>query len=271
VSGVIASLPTPIAVGGTLLLGVVTGILSGMFGIGGAVVSTPAVRALGATPLEGVGSTLPSILPSSITATLRYHRDGFVRWDVVKWTAAFGIAASVGGSLLAGTVPGDGHLLMLITAALVGFTAYRTAFPRVAPVVVGAAGAPRDEGPRVEWWRLGTIGLGAGLLSGLLGVGGGILMVPAFSGWARMALKDTIATSLAVVGILAIPGTITHALLGHIAWKFAIPLSIGVIPGARIGAHLTIASSERRLRLAVGTALGLIACIYAIGELLALA
>ena len=51
--GVIASLPTPIAVGATLLLGVVTGILSGMFGIGGAVVSTPAVRALGATPLEG--------------------------------------------------------------------------------------------------------------------------------------------------------------------------------------------------------------------------
>jgi uncharacterized membrane protein YfcA len=270
VNGVIASLPAPIAIAGTLLVGVVTGILSGMFGIGGAVVSTPAVRALGATPLEGVGSTLPSILPSSITATLRYHRDGFVRWDVVKWTAMFGVVASVGGSLLAGVVPGDGHLLMLFTAALVGFTAYRTAFPRVAPVPVGAAGAGHEQAPRVEWWRLGTIGAAAGLLSGLLGVGGGIFMVPAFSGWARLALKDTIATSLAVVGILAIPGTITHALLGHIAWKFAIPLSIGVIPGARIGAHLTISSSERRLRISVGVALGVIACVYAAGELIAL-
>jgi uncharacterized membrane protein YfcA len=104
----------------------------------------------------------------------------------------------------------------------------------------------------------------------LLGVGGGILMVPAFSSWARIPLKDTIATSLAVVGILAIPGTITHALLGHIAWRFAIPLSIGVIPGARIGAHLTIRASDRALRITVGSMLGLISVIYAAGELLAL-
>ena len=49
----------------TLLLGVVTGALSAMFGVGGAVISTPGIRALGATPLEGIGSTLPSIFPSS--------------------------------------------------------------------------------------------------------------------------------------------------------------------------------------------------------------
>jgi uncharacterized membrane protein YfcA len=50
----------------TVGVGFLTGMLSGMFGIGGAVVSTPAVRALGATALQAVGSTLPSILPSSI-------------------------------------------------------------------------------------------------------------------------------------------------------------------------------------------------------------
>jgi uncharacterized membrane protein YfcA len=80
----------------------------------------------------------------------------------------------------------------------------------------------------------------------------------------------TIASSLAVVGILAVPGTITHALLGHIAWRFAIPLSIGVIPGARIGAHFTINASDRTLRLTVGSMLGAIAVVYAVGELLAL-
>jgi uncharacterized membrane protein YfcA len=268
---VIASISTPLQVVGTLLVGVVTGMLSGMFGIGGAVVSTPAVRALGATPLEGVGSTLPSILPSSITGTLRYHRDGFVRWDVVKWTGAFGVFASVGGSLLAAAVPGDGHLLMLLTAGLVGFTAYRTARPRPAPVpaAVGAAAAPAGTS-RATRGRLAVIGVAAGGLSGLLGVGGGILMVPAFSSWLRIPLKETIATSLAVVGILAIPGTITHAALGHIAWKYAIPLSIGVIPGARIGAHLTISASDRTVRIAVGTMLGLVALVYGIGELLAL-
>ncbi|MCU1428511.1 MAG: putative permease [Actinomycetia bacterium] len=273
----IASISTPLQVGGCLLVGVVTGVLSGMFGIGGAVVSTPAIRALGATPLQGVGSTLPSIFPSSITGTLRYHRDGYVRWNVVRWTGGFGIASSVAGSLLAAKVPGGGHVLMIVTAALVAYTAYRTAFPHVAvPVAVAMPAADGVDvvveapAPRLEWWRLGIIGFAAGGLSGLLGVGGGILMVPAFSGWARLGLKETIATSLAVVGILAIPGTITHALLGHIAWRFAIPLSIGVIPGARIGAHLTIQTSERRLRIAVGTMLGLISLIYAAGEILAL-
>jgi uncharacterized protein len=268
---VIATLSTPVQVGLTVLVGVATGVLSGMFGVGGAVISTPAIRALGATPLEAVGSTLPSIFPSSITGTLRYHREGFVRWRVVWLTGAFGVASSVGGALLAGEVPGGGHVLMLLTAALVAFTAYRTAFPRRSrvPVSVGAVAAT-DGAVRDEWWRLGLIGFGAGGLSGLLGVGGGILMVPAFSSWARLPLKDTIATSLAVVGILAVPGTITHALLGHIAWQFALPLCIGVIPGARIGAHFTINASERTLRLAVGSMLGAISVIYAIGELLAL-
>ena len=88
-----------------------TGILSGMFGVGGAVVSTPAVRALGASPLEAVGSTLPSIMPSSISGTLRYLREGLVRTHVVLWTCVFGVPASVGGSLLSGVVPGGGHLL----------------------------------------------------------------------------------------------------------------------------------------------------------------
>ena len=112
--------------------------------------------------------------------------------------------------------------------------------------------------------------MAAGGLSGLLGIGGGILMVPAFSAWLGIPLKETVATSLACVGIFAVPGTITHALLGHINWAIAIPLCIGVIPGARIGANLTIAASDRALRLSVGAVLGIIATIYAIGEIIAL-
>jgi uncharacterized protein len=246
----------------TLLVGVLTGILSGMFGVGGAVISTPAVRALGASPLDAVGSTLPAILPSSISGTLRYLREGLVRGHVALWTCVFGVPASVVGAVLSGAVPGDGHLLMLATAALVGFTAYRTAFPK-SRVEIGA-----DE--HIDRWRLALIGVAAGGLSGLLGVGGGILMVPAFSAWLHMPLKETVATSLACVGVFAIPGTITHAVLGHIDWAFAVPLCIGVIPGARIGANLTIAASDRALRLAVGGVLALVALLYAVSEIIAL-
>ncbi|HEY3722190.1 MAG TPA: sulfite exporter TauE/SafE family protein [Acidimicrobiia bacterium] len=265
-----------------LVAGFFTGMLSGMFGVGGAVVSTPAIRALGATPIEAIGSTLPSIIPSAISGSMRYQRDGLVHWRVVLWTALVGCAAAVGGALLADVVPGNGHLLMVLTALLLMFTAYRTGRSPARPDPADAeepapahdpdfadAAAPAGP-PRTEWWRLAVIGLAAGLLSGLLGVGGGIIMVPAFASWVRLPIKEAVGCSLACVGILAVPGTITHQLLGHIDWAFALPLCIAVIPGARVGAHLAIRSSERGLRLSVAIVLGSIAVIYAAGELWAL-
>ena len=95
-------------------------------------------------------------------------------------------------------------------------------------------------------------------------------MVPAFVGWVRLPIKEAVGCSLACVGILAIPGTITHQVLGHIDWAFALPLCIAVIPGARVGAHLAIRSSDRGLRLSVAFVLGTIAIVYAVGELIAL-
>jgi hypothetical protein len=118
--------------------------------------------------------------------------------------------------------------------------------------------------------RLIVIGVAAGALSGLLGIGGGLLLVPAFSGWLKIPLKETIATSLACVAMIAVPGMITHAVQGHIDWSFAVPLAIGVVPGARIGASITIGTSERRLRLIVAVALGGVGVIYAVEEFVAL-
>jgi uncharacterized membrane protein YfcA len=260
----------------TLLLGVATGVLSAMFGVGGAVVSTPGIRALGATPLEGIGSTLPSIFPSSITGTLRYHREGFVLWRAVAWTAAFGAPAAVLGSLATSSIPGRGHLQMIATAALVGLTAYRTSrqpalVSNAAPVLVSSAVPAPAIVTRAAWWSYAVIGTAAGMLSGLLGVGGGVLMVPAFQSWLRMGLKETIATSLACVGLLAIPGTITHTLKHHIDWTFALPLCVGVIPGAQIGSHLAVKAADRSLRTFTGIVLGTIAIVYATAELIALA
>jgi uncharacterized membrane protein YfcA len=250
----------------TVAVGFVSGVLSGMFGIGGAVITTPAIRVLGATTFQAIGSTLPSILPSSISGSFRYNREHLIRGRIVLITSAFGVPASVAGSRLSRSVPGNGHWLMIATAALVAFTAFRTAFPIIrADGTIGPLTELRD-----RWWMLGLIGVGAGALSGLLGVGGGILMVPAFSAWVGLPLRDTIATSLACVGIFAIPGSITHAVLGDIDWAFASALAIGVIPGAQVGAKFTIAADDKTLRYTVATALGLIAAVYAIGELVAL-
>jgi uncharacterized membrane protein YfcA len=257
-----------------VLVGVATGILSGMFGVGGAVVSTPAIRALGASPLDAVGSTIPSVIPSAISGTIRYTREGLIRWRVFAWASAFGVAAAVGGAFLTDVIPGNGHPLMLATAALLAFTSFRLAMPQRAPATIADPDAvpPHVDPPgeHATVFRSAVVGLAAGGLSGLLGIGGGILLVPAFTSWMRLPLKAAVATSLACVGVLAIPSMITHAFLGHIDWYYALPLSIGVIPGAQIGAHLAIRSTERVLRISVATVLGLIAIVYFVGELLSL-
>jgi uncharacterized membrane protein YfcA len=405
-----------------LLLGFVTGVLSALFGIGGAIVSNPGLRALGASPLVAVGTTLPSILPGAISGTMRYRREGLIDWGLIAPAAAAGLLAVVGGSLLSHAVPGQGHLLLLLIAVLLAFTAWRTAFTGPSPEPEGGrnhrfppepgsgdtrerptqpapgagdnpehaaspsatlplrgashrrVGLPRanarDDGSRSsgspdpdprnptspergpdpaqpspdpaqpgpdpaqpdpepaqpdpepaqpdpdpaqagpdparpdsdpaeagqgppasdqpdprpsasdrgdpgrlahrQRWIAAGIGLVAGLLSGLLGIGGGVIMVPAFTEVLSMSLKSAIATSLVCVGIFGVPATITHAFLGDVDWRLAILLAIGVIPGARVGAALTIRTAERRLRLAVGVFLGLVALVYFVTETCAL-
>jgi uncharacterized membrane protein YfcA len=247
-----------------VLLGAVTGVLSALFGVGGAVVSNPGLRAVGASPLVTVGTTLPSILPGAVSGSLRYQRERLIAWPVVAWAGSAGVAAVVAGSLLSHAVPGRGHLLLLVIAGLLGVNAWR---------LVG--GAARDGGGRERrrrpparrvGWRAALVGLAAGLLSGLLGVGGGVILVPGFTELAGLPLKAAIATSLVCVGIFGVPGTLTHALLGDVDWRLAALLTLGVVPGARLGANLTLRTSERRLRLVVGCFLAVLAVVYAVTE-----
>jgi uncharacterized membrane protein YfcA len=233
-------------------------------------VSNPGVRALGAPPLVAVGTTLPSLLPGAVSGTLRYQREGLVDWQVVAWASTAGLPVVVGGALLSRVVPGEGHLLLLAIAVLLAFTAWRTAFGV-------PEGDDREEGnparvaaPRISaGWRPALVGVAAGLFSGLLGIGGGVIMVPGFTKL-QLPLKSAIATSLVCVGVFGVPATITHALLGHVDWRLATLLTIGVVPGARLGASLTVRADERHLRLVVGLFLGLIAVVYFVTEARAL-
>lgn len=110
------------------------------------------------------------------------------------------------------------------------------------------------------------IGLGAGLLSGYVGVGGGFLMVPMFMGIIGLPMKLTSGSSLIAVMILAIPGTITQALLGNIDWLVGISVAIGSIPGAIIGARLMKRIPELALRFFFGGFLLVIAVLLAVNQ-----
>jgi uncharacterized membrane protein YfcA len=215
----------------TVVLGIGTGVLSGLFGVGGGVVSQPGMRLLGIEPLIVIGSALPVIIPGAASGARRYVREGLIRWTAVVATVPAGLVAAVLGSVAAEHVPGDGHLLQLTTAGLLGLSSYRmrrppTALPLGEPLAeTDAIEAPTT--PPSRWLgderellsRYVSIGMLAGLLSGLLGIGGGVIMVPAFVQFARMDVKAAIATSLVCVGSFAVPGTITHVLLDHVDWR----------------------------------------------------
>lgn len=264
------------------LAGIFTGALSGAFGVGGAVISTPAIRALGVPASLAIGTTLPSILPSAAAGALRYRREGLVDRQAVLLTAPVGLVASVGGAALSEVIPGEGRLLMLLTAVLLGVTSVRMARstppPGQLPSGAGArvpaeTGDPAPDAPhhgRGPALAFAAVGAMAGLLSGLLGVGGGIVLVPGFTQVAGLSIKPAIATSLVCVAAFAVPGTITHAVLGNIDWRTAALLTLTVVPGSRLGAALTMRASDRALRATVAAFLGVVAVLYAAGELVGL-
>lgn len=253
----------------TAVVGVATGVLSGAFGVGGAVISTPGIRLLGVPALTAVGTTLPSILPTALAGAHRYRAEGLISWDAVVYTVPTGMLASIAGGLLSDVIPGDGHPLMIVTAALLALTAWRMGRPGSTGQkveVVESAGNDRSR----NRFRLAGVGGLAGAMSGLLGVGGGLVMVPAFHQMARMSIKTAIGTSLACVALFAVPGTVTHALLGHIDWRVAAFLTLTVVPGARFGSRLALRTGDDHLRRIVAGFLGLIAVVYAVGEIAAL-
>ena len=267
----------PLEVVAIVGVGAASGVLSGMFGVGGAVITTPGLRMFGATPIEAVGSTIPAILPGALTGAWRYSREGLVDWPIALTTGAVGSVCAVAGAELSDHV--DGHLLMLLTAALCLWVSLAS-FARLR-LVAGASLAgsgPAVRGrvtlldrpqPRASFAVVCLIGAGAGGVAGLLGVGGGVLLVPAFTVLLRLAPKRAVGTSLVAVAMFSVPAMVTHALLGHISWTFALLLVAGVVPGARLGAHLTLRGSEARLRLLTGLFFTVLALAYGASELLA--
>jgi uncharacterized membrane protein YfcA len=263
----------------TALIGLGAGLLSGLFGVGGGVLSQPGMRLLGIAPLTVIGSALPVVIPGALTGTRRYVREQLVHWPAVVGTVPAGIGASILGGLASDHVPGEGHLLQVATALLLGLSGWRMSqvrspMPPDEPLAeTDAPVAPEDvvSGPiSASPARYAGIGALAGGLSGLLGIGGGVIMVPAFVQAARMDVKRAIATSLACVGAFAIPGTITHLALGHVDWRVVAALVVGAVPGARLGAHLTIRAEEGGFRLVVAGFLAATAVLYFAEELNAL-
>jgi uncharacterized protein len=241
-----------------VVVGFLAGGLSGLFGVGGGIITTPAVNVLlGGTAIQAIATPLPVIFPTSLVGAFTYARAGEVSFRAARWAVGPGVVGAVAGALLTEHV--NAHLLLLVTSAIIGWTA--------AHLIRGGAPKVRWEKGRTPGWKHASIGLVAGFVSGLLGVGGGIVMVPAFTVLVGMPLKRALGTSLVVIAALVVPGTLVHWWLGHIDWGIFLALTLGVVPGARLGARLALGAREHVLRMAVGSFLLVVAAAYGVSEL----
>ncbi len=163
-------------------------------------------------------------------------------------------------------------MLFALILLLVAFRTFRQA--RRAPAAIAANAAVHAHHPckrdpatgRFIWTSscaraLALSGTVAGLLSGLLGVGGGFVMVPALQRYTDLAMRSVVATSLAVIALVSVTGVVASAVSGGMDWGVALPFSAGALAGmlggrvvsARLaGPHLQIGFAAVSAAVAVG-------------------
>jgi uncharacterized membrane protein YfcA len=242
--------------------GLAAGVFSGSLGLGGALLATPLIRFLGVSPYLAIGTTVPVLFPTTLTGAWTYHRSGLVDMRAAGWTALGGAVGTVAGALSTRQI--NGHVLMLLTAAILIVLSIR---------ILPRRSDDEDQGPPKPPPRpaaLVALGAGAGFFSGLLGIGGGFLIVPVFIRVFGMPIKTTLGTSLAVITVITVPNIVAQTFVGNIDWVVALLLAIGVVPGAIVGARLSIRARERTLRYVVPIVVLAVAIAYAYIEIVEL-
>jgi len=255
-----------------LLIGFLSGYLSGQFGIGGGIITTPAIRLLlRQSPLIALGTPLMVIVPTALVGAYIYNRSGLVERGLILPLTLSGVVGVVLGS--AATTLVSGHLLMLVTAIIILLLGIRflarpwPGFPRK------HSGLQFPRGRKTSsHWMLATqlIGFGCGFFSGFLGLGGGFLLVPALALIFGLEMKQAFGTSLVVIAAYALPGSVVHHLLRHVDLRLMLLLILGVVPGAYLGAKVAIRLPESLLRLLFGLFLIFIAVCFACFEIICL-
>ena len=119
---------------------------------------------------------------------------------------------------------------------------------------------------RTYYGRLGAIGLAGGLFSGLLGVGGGVVMVPLLVLLGGFGQRNAHAVSLGAIIPISAAGVLAFGAAGEIRFLQAAALAVGSIVGAQAGARLLVQADEQRLKLAFGVFLLIVAALMAVGH-----
>jgi uncharacterized protein len=236
-------------------LGAFAGFFAGLLGIGGGSVLVPLlVMAFAAQGFDGgevlhlaLGSSLASIVFTSISSVRTHHRHGAVLWPIAAWMACGVVFGTIIGTRFASVVPA--HALAI----------FFTCFIIVVALQMIVEARPPAQHKLPGRWGLGIAGAGIGAVSCLVAIGGGALTAP-FLTWCHVRIQNAIATAAAVGMPIAIGGSLGYlyngwgnpALPPHSLGFIYLPAVIGVAAAsvltAPLGARLTHRLPVRTLK-----------------------
>ena len=238
-----------------LVVGLGAGTLGSMLGVGGGIIMVPALTFLNVPPTQAASTSLIAVMATSISSTIEYSRQKRINYGLGLQMAACAIPGGVLGAVLSEYLLQDTFKLyfgiLLILTGL--YILYRNSVLK-----------DRHVKRRSLALQVGVFAasFGAGIISSLFGVGGGIIFVPAMLLVLGLTMHRAAPTSQFTLMMTAIAGVFTHSALGHPDYLQAIVLSIGAFVGAQIGARLSLITKDVLLQRLLAAVLMTVAIIF---------
>ena len=257
---------TPQADLGIFAISVAAGLIGALAGVGGGILVIPALTfGFGVDIHLAAGASIVSVIATSSGAAAAYVRDRMTDMRIGMFLELATTTGAVCGALLAAVVA-PSFLYVLLGVILLGSAAMQVARideetpPMDAPSQLAArlrleSSYPDRRLGREVSYSAHRIPLGflmmwiAGLVSGLLGIGSGVLKVLAMDGAMRLPMKVSSATSNFMIGVTAAASAGIYLGRGDVDPQIAAPVALGVLTGALVGARLLHRLSNRSVRL----------------------
>lgn len=239
-------------------IGFLAAFMSGLVGVGGAVLLiplllyVPPLAGLDAIPIKTVtGITIVQVTGGALSAGLAHLTDRRVDGHLFVIVGLSMAVCSFLGALLSAIVPGAALEAIFATMALVASAFMLVLRNRTPP--------ESDTGPVFSWPLAFGLGAGVGFLAGMVGAGGAFILIPALLYIVRIPLRVTIGTSLWIVLAASIAGLLGKAITGQIDWPLALALLAGALPAGLLGATVSRRTHPAQLATVLGVMIALVA------------
>ncbi|MEV4954786.1 sulfite exporter TauE/SafE family protein [Paenarthrobacter nitroguajacolicus] len=230
-----------------LALSVVIGLSLGVLGGGGSILTVPIlVYVAGFEAKEAIAASLFVVAVTSAVSVLSHAREGRVMWRTGLIFGAAGMAGAFAGGLLGGRIPGQ--ILLIAFAFMMVATSVAMLRGRKKKKDDGAAPVKNE----LPLGRVLLDGAAVGLVTGLVGAGGGFLVVPALALLGGLPMSVAVGTSLVVIAMKSFAGLAGYLATVQLDWGITLGVTAAAIAGTLAGSKLTGRIPEATLRRAFG-------------------